>query len=78
MPVTFFVLIVIFDSGVLGSAGAVAKTVMLPVVPPEMHCPIPELFRRKKSATVVNGGFADHVTLIGAVVPSEKVPMAVN
>src|SRR6185312_5573468 len=60
------------------SLGAVANTVILPSVPPAMHWPTPELFRRKKSATVVKGGCADHITAIGAVVPSENFPVAVN
>jgi hypothetical protein len=44
MPETFFVNIVILESGIFVSAGAVANPPPVPTKPPATHCAIPELF----------------------------------
>ena len=79
MPVTFMVLIVIFESGMFGSMGAVASIMTIPVKPEHRARPFMSTLTPAGTGCAENGFPIDHRTGVAAVMGSIlKFPMAVN
>lgn len=79
MPVTFMLLILICESGMLGSMGAVASTVIIPMKPEHCARPFALMLTPIGAGCVENGLPRDHRTGtladMGAIL---KFPIAVN
>ena len=79
MPVTFTVVIVIFESGMLGSMGAVASIVTIPVKPEHWARPFMSTLTPAGTGCKEKGFPIDHRTGVIAVMGAMlKFPMAVN
>ena len=79
MPVTFIVLMVIFESGMFGSMGAVASIMTVPVKPEHRARPFISTLTPAGTGCAENGFPIDHRTGVAAVMGSIlKFPMAVN
>jgi hypothetical protein len=79
MPVTFMVLIVIFESGMFGSTGAVASIMTIPVKPVHWARPFMSTLTPAGTGCAENGFPTDHRTGVAAIMGSMlKFPMAVN
>ena len=79
MPVTFMVLMVIFESGMFGSMGAVASIMTIPVKPEHWASPFMSTLTPAGTGCAENGFPTDHRTGVAAVMGSIlKFPMAVN
>lgn len=79
MPVTFMLFMLIWESGMLGSIGAVASTVIIPMKPE--HCARPFAFMLTPigAGCMENGLPSDHRTGTFADMGDMlKFPMAVN
>jgi len=79
MPLTFMVVIVIFESGMFGSMGAVASIVIVPVKPEHWARPFMSTLTPAGTGCVENGFPIDHRTGVIAIMGSMlKFPVAVN
>ena len=79
MPVTFMVLIVICDIAMLGSAGEVASTVIIPMNPEHWARPFASMLTPVGAGWVENGFPSDHLTgKFADIGDMLKVPIAVN
>lgn len=79
MPVAFMVLMVIFESGMFGSTGAVASIVTIPVKPEHRARPFMSTLTPAGTGCAENGFPIDHRTGVAAIMGSIlKFPMAVN
>jgi hypothetical protein len=79
MPETFMVIMVIFESGILGSMGAVASIMTIPVKPEHWARPFISTLTPAGTGCVENGFPTDHRTGVAAVMGSMlKFPMAIN
>lgn len=79
MPVTFMLFMLIWESGMFGSIGAVASTVIIPMKPEHCARPFVLMLTPIGAGCVENGLPSDHLTGtfadMGAML---KFPMAVN
>lgn len=80
MPATFDVIMVIFDSGILGSMGAVASIMMVPTKPEQCAIPLASTVTPAGTGAAVNAIPIDHIaggdiTFMGAML---YMPVAVN
>ena len=79
MPVTFMVLIVIFESGMFESMGAVASIMTIPLKPEHWARPFISTLTPAGTGCAENGFPTDHRTGVAAIMGSIlKFPMAVN
>lgn len=79
MPITFIVFMFIWETGMLGSMGEVASTVIIPMKPEHRATPFASMLTPAGTACKENGLPRDHstggVAVIGAML---YVPMAVK
>jgi hypothetical protein len=79
MPVTFIVLIVIFERGMFGSTGAVASIMTIPVEPEHWARPFMSTLTPAGTGCAENGLPTDHRTGVAAIMGSMlKLPIAEN